>query len=182
MHLTIAELLDYTDEERAKWQDWFAKQGDELLKLPLAGEAHTSVGALIMHIFWAEGFYAYWMRGEVLTKDSEMVKENLARPNDQAAAVFGFGQITRTAMRDFTDSANAADWERACELATPELQFQGSARKLIAHILIHEIRHWAQVAIIVRQNGLTPPGDHDLVFSPSFGPLARRIQPTTTKS
>ncbi|MBI1763878.1 MAG: hypothetical protein HYR56_20835 [Acidobacteria bacterium] len=175
MQLTIAELLAYTDEERAKWQRWFAAHGDEPLKLALAGETHTSLGALIMHIFWAEGFYAYWLRGEVLSQDSTVVKENQARPNDQAAAVFGLGEITRAAMRAFTGSASAEDWERAYELAVPELHFQGSARKLIAHILIHEIRHWAQVAIIIRQNGLTPPGDHDLVFSPSFGPLARRI-------
>lgn len=29
MHLTIDELLDYTDEERAKWEDWFAAHGND---------------------------------------------------------------------------------------------------------------------------------------------------------
>jgi uncharacterized damage-inducible protein DinB len=181
MHLAIAELLNYTDEERAKWQQWFATHGDEPLKFTLAGETHTTLGALIIHIFWAEGFYAYWMRGEVLSNDSEVVKENLARPNDQAVAVFGLGDITRAAMRVFTDRVTAEEWEREYELNIPELQFRGTARKLLAHILIHEIRHWAQVALLVRQNGMTPPGDHDLVFSPSFGPLAWRHQPTTTE-
>ena len=39
MQLTIAELLDYTDEERAKWEHWFAAHGDEPLRFALAGES-----------------------------------------------------------------------------------------------------------------------------------------------
>jgi uncharacterized damage-inducible protein DinB len=40
-----------------------------------------------------------------------------------------------------------------------------SARKLLFHILMHEIRHWAQIALAVRLAGLEPPGDHDLFYS-----------------
>lgn len=175
MHLTIRELLDYTDEERAKWQHWLSVQGNEPLKIALAGETHQSLGGLILHCFWAELFYALWMRGEVLSKDSEVVKQNQSLPSDQAEAVFAFGQMTRNAMRAFTDAAELEDWERVYELNDYGLELRGSARKLISHILIHEIRHWAQIAIIVRQNGLVPPGDHDLLFSKSFGSLGKRV-------
>lgn len=47
--------------------------------------------------------------------------------------------------------------------------------KLIAHILIHEIRHFAQKAVVVHQNGLAPRGDHDLLFSRSFGSLVEKV-------
>jgi len=40
-----------------------------------------------------------------------------------------------------------------------------SARKLLFHILVHETRHWAQIALAVRSAGLEPPGDHDLFYS-----------------
>jgi len=40
-----------------------------------------------------------------------------------------------------------------------------SPRKLLCHILIHEIRHWAQIALAVRLAGFDPPGDHDLFYS-----------------
>ena len=40
-----------------------------------------------------------------------------------------------------------------------------SPRKLLFHTLMHEIRHWAQIALAVRLAGLEPPGDHDLFFS-----------------
>jgi len=41
-------------------------------------------------------------------------------------------------------------------------------RKFIAHILLHEVRHWAQVATILRLNGIT--GNFpDFLFSPVMG-------------
>jgi LPS sulfotransferase NodH len=65
MHLTIDELLAYTDEERAKWEAWFQAQGDEPLKLAVPMDVHPTVGALILHCFWAELFYAHWMLDDV---------------------------------------------------------------------------------------------------------------------
>jgi hypothetical protein len=50
MHLTIGELLAYTDEERAKWEDWFTAHGNEPLKFPLPMDVHRSFGPLIHKI------------------------------------------------------------------------------------------------------------------------------------
>jgi uncharacterized damage-inducible protein DinB len=33
---------------------------------------------------------------------------------------------------------------------------------------LHEVRHWAQIAAVVRIAGFTPPGDHDLFYSKSI--------------
>ena len=38
-------------------------------------------------------------------------------------------------------------------------------RKLLFHIQLHEVRHWAQVALAVRAAGYAPPGEHDLFHS-----------------
>ena len=38
-------------------------------------------------------------------------------------------------------------------------------RKLLCHMALHEVRHWAQIAAIVRLAGIAPPGDHDLFYS-----------------
>ena len=46
-----------------------------------------------------------------------------------------------------------------------ERQWHMTPRKLLFHLLLHEIRHWAQIAMAVRIAGLEPPGDHDLFFS-----------------
>ena len=42
---------------------------------------------------------------------------------------------------------------------------QVSPRKLLFHMALHEVRHWAQIASTVRAAGFTPPGDHDLFYS-----------------
>jgi uncharacterized damage-inducible protein DinB len=39
-------------------------------------------------------------------------------------------------------------------------------RKLAAHILLHEIRHFAQIAYAVRVARQEPPGEHDYFFAP----------------
>jgi uncharacterized damage-inducible protein DinB len=42
---------------------------------------------------------------------------------------------------------------------------RATAKKIVVHVLIHEIRHWAQIGTLFRLNGLT--GEfHDLLFSP----------------
>jgi uncharacterized damage-inducible protein DinB len=175
MNLTIDELLNYTEEERAKWQDWFSIHGNDPLKITLAGGTFPNIGALILHCFWAELWYAYWMRGEILTENSEIVRQNNNLPTDQAEVISSFGQSDRKTMRSFTSGAGPAEWERIHEVEARGFHIQGSARKLISHILVHEIRHWAQVALAVRQRDLAPPGDHDLLFSKSYGPLVRRV-------
>jgi uncharacterized damage-inducible protein DinB len=43
-----------------------------------------------------------------------------------------------------------------------------SPKKIVVHVLMHEIRHWAQIATLLRLNGFK--GDfHDFLFSPVLG-------------
>ena len=174
MHLTIDELLAYTDEERAKWEAWFQAHGNEPLKLAVPMDVHPTVGALILHCFWAELFYAHWMRDDILTEE-RMKKLSESFDADQADQVFAFGHSARKALREAIGSYTSQDWENAHIVEGWGVHLEGPARKLIAHILVHEIRHWAQVAVTIRQHGLAPPGEHDLLFSKSFGPLVRKL-------
>jgi uncharacterized damage-inducible protein DinB len=50
-------------------------------------------------------------------------------------------------------------------LLVRDQQWQMTPRKLLFHILLHELRHWAQIALAVRVAGFEPPGDHDLFYS-----------------
>jgi uncharacterized damage-inducible protein DinB len=46
-------------------------------------------------------------------------------------------------------------------------------KKIVVHTLIDEIRHWAQIATVVRLNGYK--GEfHDFLFSPGLGGEIRR--------
>ena len=69
-----------------------------------------------------------------------------------------------------SSSSDAADLDAdlATEPRTFTVQsgdFVLSPRKLLFHCLLHETRHWAQIALAYRKAGLTPPGNHDLFFS-----------------
>ena len=177
MHLTIDELLDYTGEERSKWESWFATHGDDPLKLAVPMDVHPTVGALIAHCLWAELFYAHWMQGDILPQE-RMMEIIHSIDTTQADQLFAFGHSSRKTLRDAVAAYKMEDWEHHHEVDGPGFQLAGTARKLIAHILVHEIRHWAQVAVTIRQHQLAPPGEHDLLFSKSFGPLLRKLDQT----
>jgi len=115
------------------------------------------------------------MQGDILTPERiKAISESLSE-DPHADQIFGFGHSERKRLQDATGSFTADDWEKPHDLEMLGFRFEGSASKLITHILVHEIRHWAQVAVIVRQHNLAPPGEHDLIFSKSFGPLKSNL-------
>jgi uncharacterized damage-inducible protein DinB len=158
MHLSIEELLHYTDEERERWERWFRENGEDLLKTPIVGHDENTAGALILHIFGPELRYVQRLRDEPLT-------QYRGRPSQTIEQVFGFGLETRKAMREFVCAAEPKDWTRVVELNIAGHTRRATVRKIILHTLIHEIRHWAQMARIMRERGLEPPGGHDLLMS-----------------
>ena len=158
MHISVEELLLYTEEERTKWERWFRENGEELLKMPLAGDRENTIGALILHMFGPELRYVQRVRNEPLS-------EYRGRPSAHLDEVFGFGLESRKAMREFVEQAAPADWNRTLDLAIGGRRYHVTVRKLLLHALLHEIRHWAQIARLMRERGFAPPGDHDLLMS-----------------
>ena len=43
-----------------------------------------------------------------------------------------------------------------------------SRRRLLTHVFLHEIRHFAQLALAARMAGIEPPGKHDLFYFEEF--------------
>jgi uncharacterized damage-inducible protein DinB len=158
MYLSIEELISYTDEERARWEKWFAVQGDEPLQIALAGDKHSTLGMLILHIFGPELRYVERLRGQPVTEYRD-------GPTDRVAGIFAFGHRSRAALREYVQQAQPDDWGRILEFNVGQYQLGASARKIVLHVLLHEIRHWAQIARIMREHGLPPPGGHDLLLS-----------------
>lgn len=60
------------------------------------------------------------------------------------------------------------DWDIPQDFSLMNNSLKATLRKLVAHVLIHEIRHWAQIATLCRFAGLR--GEfHDFLFSPVLG-------------
>jgi uncharacterized damage-inducible protein DinB len=162
--MTLETLLQYTDWEREQWREWFRKHGDEPLQLSAGphgdGRFHT-IGDLVKHIFFAEKRYVERLTDQPLTDQGSL-------PAASAEALFEFGRRGRSEFRKLIDGLPAEEWDSQKQFKILNHALSATPRKIVMHVLVHEIRHWAQIGTILRLNGLT--GDfHDFLFSPVLG-------------
>lgn len=159
MKLDFTELMRYTQEERDKWRTWFAAHPDALAVEVQPGGRYPTVGTLIDHIFLVERRHL-----QRLTDAPLDAKTGLS--GHHAPPLFDYGASVRRELEQF---ASDLDEDIADEPRTFTVQSSGDVvltpRKLLFHILLHETRHWAQVALAIRRAGLEPPGKHDLFYS-----------------
>jgi uncharacterized damage-inducible protein DinB len=158
MKLEFAELARYTQEERDKWRSWLAAHPDALEVEVQPGGRYPTVGTLIDHIFLVERRHLQRLRSAPLD-----TKTGLS--GHHAPPLFDYGASVRRELDQFVAELDdyVADEPRTFTVQTGD--FLLTPRKLLFHCLLHETRHWAQIALAVRRAGLEPPGNHDLFFS-----------------
>ncbi len=118
-----------------------------------------TIGSLVDHLFLVGR--RHWQR---LTDQAPIIDRTGIGETD-VEALFAFGDRTR---EDLVRYARGLREDAAASVREFDIRGQRIAmtpRKLLLHILIHEVRHWAQVALAVRNVGLEPPGNHDLFYS-----------------
>lgn len=158
LSLTYDELLRYTSDEREKWRRFFASHPDALAAEVHPGGRFATVGKLIDHVFLVERRHLQRLRGETLTETTGLTGNN-------SSPLFDYGASVRRELEQYVGDL---DDDVAGQVRTLEVRgrhWAVSARKLLFHILVHEVRHWAQIALAVRLAGIDPPGEHDLFFS-----------------
>jgi uncharacterized damage-inducible protein DinB len=120
------------------------------------------------HMFSAEKRYVDRLSGRSLT-DTAFV------PNDDIEALFQFSQQSRKDLMEFCETFPAQNWDVPQDYRMMNNVLTATPRKIVVHILLHEIRHWAQISTLFRINGLK--GDlHDFLFSPVMGGKFQRAQ------
>jgi uncharacterized damage-inducible protein DinB len=156
--LGFDELVRYTDEERARWRRFFVEHPQALEAGVQPSSRFSTVGQLIDHVFLVERRHLQRLRGEPVVEKTGLTGNN-------APPLFDYGASVR---RELEQYVRQLDEDEADQLRTFDVrnqQWPMTPRKLLFHVLLHEIRHWAQIALAVRLAGLEPPGDHDLFFS-----------------
>jgi uncharacterized damage-inducible protein DinB len=89
--------------------------------------------------------------------------------------IFRFGAESRSELREFIATSPHDQWDVPQEFKIINSSISATPRKIVMHVVLHEVRHWAQVATLLRLNGL--PGDfHDFLFSPVMGGEIKREQ------
>jgi len=70
----------------------------------------------------------------------------------------------RADLRHYLAGLDEPEEARTLTFSVQSGTFTMTCRKLATHILLHEVRHLAQLAFAVRGAGHPPPGAHDLFY------------------
>ena len=156
--ITLDELLGWTAEERARWLPWF-KANPQALALTLQpGGRFGTVGSLIDHIFLVEHRHTCRLQGTELPAATGVSAGDID-------ALWAYADQGRRNVRAYVPTLSPADINTPRDIVVPTGTHPMKPRKLLFHMALHEVRHWAQIASAVRAAGLAPPGDHDLFYS-----------------
>ena len=89
----------------------------------------------------------------------------LSGPVDSVEALFQFGKQSRKELQDLIASYPDGQWDVPQEHKILTHTIRVTPRKIVIHVLMHEIRHWAQIGTLLRLNGIR--GEfQDFLFSP----------------
>ncbi len=151
----FGELLAYTDAETERWRAWLAGQGPAVLDLTVGEGNRATVRDVIGHVFMVELRYAERLLGRPVTSYEQMDMSTLD-------ALWRIHHAARSTFRAYLEHLPAGERAREMTFDTRTLgPFTASAHKVAVHALMHGIRHWAQLAMALRQAGLRQPWEHD---------------------
>src|SRR5262249_10414522 len=153
--------MEYTEWERGTWHAWLRERGAAPLRIsagPHGDGRFETVGDVVKHIFLAEIRYVQRLTGQPLTEPSTI-------PNDNVEAIFEFAQQSRRALKGLLETFPAQEWDVMKEFKILNYEVKVTPRKIAIHIVMHEIRHWAQISTILRLQGMSVDF-HDFLASP----------------
>ena len=161
--VTFEALLADYEATSARWVKFFeANPGAALVATDIAGS--KNIGELVWHIYAASFRHSQRLLGEEVSD-----LEGTTPVRDIAGAfVLKDGAIER--MRQFLANVSETELEEQLEFKsriTGRVSY-GSRRKLCLHLLVHAMRHWAQIGTLVRLGGFPPDWPQDIWFSPAI--------------
>ena len=162
--ISADDLLQYTEWERWKWEVWFQEHGTEPLKVsagPYGDGRFQMVGEVVRHIFAGERRYLDRLTNRPLSDPSSI-------PVDEIRALFEFGRQCRKEFREYIKQLPEGEWDTPREFSFMNMTMSLSPKKIIFQVLLHEVRHWAQIATMLRLKGFSSDSQ-DFLFSPVLG-------------
>lgn len=159
--LTLEEILGWADESAQRWFKFFAATPEALAVPCGVYKSDTTALGLARHIVIVEARYAQRLANLPIT-DYEAV------PSDSLDALIALHNDAVAHFRTLLADP-AQDWEAQMEFVTISSgTLHASRRKILAHALLHGIRHWAQLATLCRAAGYATSFHGDLMASSSL--------------
>lgn len=151
-------LLELTSTEHHRWHDWFIER-PKAWAVPFATGRMATIGGVVMHIFAVELRYAQRLLVEEVTDWEDFRQTSI---DD----VFELGDLARGQLVHFLTTAPEAELDRVLTFQTLTAGLVSASKyKIASNVFLHGIRHWAQVATVLRQNGFGDQWSHDMLLS-----------------
>jgi len=158
---TYDTLLAYSDGEQARWHDWFSLHPGAL-DVPFAEERLSTVRGMLIHIFGVELRYAERLTGRSVSSYDDIYDF----AGTTIEGIFALGERARALLRSYLEDATAEDMHTVLTFQTLTAgTVSATKHKIASNIFLHELRHWGQLATVLRQAGFTDQWGHDFLLS-----------------
>ena len=145
--LSADEVMAWLEKTSMNWKA-LIEAHPEILAMPCDVMEVGTVNRLLQHIVAVELRYAEQLSGLPPSDYSTVAC-------DSAAAIYATHERAMKMFRELL--AGATDWDARFDYVTRSMGPARSRRKTILfHALMHAIRHYAQLATLVRQHGIKP--------------------------
>jgi uncharacterized damage-inducible protein DinB len=153
--LTAEEILIWNEKTATGWRQLLAIH-PELLNQSCDIAGTKTVAELLQHIVAAQLRYAERLAGLPIS-------DYAAIPLDSVESIYATHDRAAKIFRQLLTSD--IDWDESIDYVTRTMGSLRSDRKTILfHALLHGIRHYAQLASLVRQYGVKPDWPMDYLF------------------
>ena len=153
--LTAEEILAWNDKTAQGWRQLLTTH-PELLTQPCDIAGTKTVGELLQHIVAAQLRYAERL--------SDLpISDYATIPFDSVDSIYSAHDRSTTLFKQLLVSD--INWDEPLDFTTRTMGTLHSNRKTILfHALLHGVRHYAQLASLVRQCGVKPDWPMDYLF------------------
>ncbi len=155
--LTYKALLELTSTERHRWHAWFIEH-PKAWAAPFATGRMATISGLVQHIFGVELRYVQRLLDQDVTNWEEFRQTSI---DD----VFELGDHARGQLVHFLTTAQEEELDRVLTFQTLSAgMVTASKHKIASNLFLHDIRHWAQIATVLRQSGFEDQWGHDMLL------------------
>jgi uncharacterized damage-inducible protein DinB len=128
-----------------------------VLDEPMGEGRLATLRGVLVHVFAVELRYAQRLLGEPVSSYESL-------PQGSLDEIFAIGVEARSKLGSFLETDPDLDRDLTFETLTAGTR-SASARKIVTHSMLHGIRHWAQIATVLRQRGYPAQWFHDILLS-----------------
>ncbi len=154
--LTGNELVAWIEQTSRGWRRLIAAH-PEALQLPCNVRESDSVAQVLQHIVAVELRYAERLCGLAETPYT-------AIPCETSEALYAIHDRAMALLRQL-ENRDDLFWDESIAFVTRSAGSMTVSRRIIfVHLLMHSIRHYAQLATLLRQHGIPPDWPMDYLY------------------